>query len=34
VTYDEKIIEEVEQHPLKDSLGTTPNKKEIRKAIT
>jgi hypothetical protein len=31
-SYDEKIIEEINQHPVKDSLGTTPNKNEIKKS--
>ena len=29
--YDEKIIDEIEQRPIEDSLGTIPNKKEIIK---
>jgi hypothetical protein len=32
-TYDEKIIDEIEQHPIQDSLGKTPDEKEIKSVI-
>ena len=33
-TYNEKIIEEIKQSPIVESLRTTPSKNEIRKATT
>jgi hypothetical protein len=33
-TYCPHIVEEIEQHPIQDALGTMPQKSEIKKAIT
>jgi hypothetical protein len=32
-TYDEKIIDEIKQRPVQDSLGSIPSKKEIKSTI-
>ncbi len=33
-TYDPQIVKEIKQHPIQDLLGATPQKEEIKKAIS